>query len=347
MNKERSNILVIGTLASGSSALVDMLKEYDNINVLPREFDNFRRPGFVSDQLSYNSSIDYPNVIDENIKFVNFKWELLYKSTIWKLFFRKPLSNIWGKNWRILEKYKIKLINLRQIFLLKGLSKNLKSNISFEKKIELSNEWINNIGAFYPDKYEFTLFNQALLPWCNIDIWTKVFNPFKLICVYRDPRDQIAEMIRRDIVFSPFKSAQLSYGQFNIISIYGNDRKARLKFVSDALKNRLEIIDQWMKVLPIDQFLLVDFEGLVSHYDVYRSEIEKFLGISDENHKCKKQYFNPEVALKNSIGIFKNYLTNEELENLIELESWYNKKVQRRISEQKDKMQNLKTGTIK
>ena len=120
MNKEKSNILIIGTLASGSSALVDMLREYENINVLPREFDNFRRPGFVSDQLSYNTSIDYPNVIDNEIRFDSKKWKLIYKSSVWKLFFKDYSENILEKEWGKLKKYKDGLIELRHILSVDG-----------------------------------------------------------------------------------------------------------------------------------------------------------------------------------------------------------------------------------
>lgn len=347
VNKERTNILIIGTLASGSSALVEMLREYENINVLPREFDNFRRPGFVSDQLSYNTSRDYPNVIDNEIRFVSYKWKLLYKSSLWKLFFSDSFNNIWEKDWGKLHNYKSNLINLGQIFLLQELSKRLKSDISFEEKIQHSNEWIKNIGNIYPSKYDFTLFNQALLPWCDINIWTKVFKPFKLICVHRDPRDQLAEMIRRDISFSPFRTAQLSYGQFNIVSIYGNDRKGRFKFLTDALKNRLLVIDEWMKVLGPDKFLLIDFEGLAKNYDIYKFHIEQFLGINKDHQKSGKKYFNPERALEEGIGIFKDYLNDDEIKELSVLNEWYNKKIIAASVEYKVISENLKPETLR
>lgn len=338
MYKERLNILIIGTLASGSSALVDMLKEYENVNVLPREFDNFRRPGLVYDQLSSDSSTDYPNVIDKEIRFDNFKWKLVYKSSIWKLFSKGNFKHLWEKEWGKFGKYKNSIVRLYQIYFLKELNKRLKSEIPFDEKIRFSNEWINRISSIYPSKYDFTLFNQPLFPWFNIDIWTKVFKPFKLICVYRNPKDQLAEMIRRDIIFSPFSNAQLSYGQFNIISIYGNDRKGRVKFLKDALKNRLEKIDKWLDVMDHDQILLIDFEGLVNNYDDYKSEIEQFLGLSFESHKLKRVYFNPEAALENSIGIYKNYLSDEEAEDLSDLNEWYNNKVKTKDNGYKQKI---------
>lgn len=332
MIKDRCNIIIIGTLSSGSSALVDMLKEYDNINVLPREFDDFRRPGFVYDQLSLDSSRDYPSVIEKEKKFESAKWEKIYKSSIWKLFARKELVKIWEKDWKYpkLIAYKKSLINLFQMHLLKELDKSLKSDISYEKKIRLSNEWIKQIGNIYPSRFDYTLFNQPLLPWFDLKIWTKVFDPFKLICVIREPKDQLAEMVKRDIQFSPFRDAQLTYGQFNILSIYGNERKGRMKLLTDALKQRVTVIDEWQKEIGADRFLLIDFEGLANKYDDYKPEIEQFLGINSERHLCKKMYFNPEDVLKNSLGIFNSYLNEEEIQDLAELEAWYKGKVKLR-----------------
>ena len=343
MQKERSNILVNGTLASGSSALVAMLREYENINYLPYEFNDFRRPGFVCDQLSEESSINYPNVIDKKIQFTNGRWELIYKSSVWKLFPESFLNYIWEKDFnnKKIRAYKNSLTELYQIIFLQDLNKSLKSEISFEEKIQLANEWIRRVGSIFPSYFDFTLFNQALLPWTDVNIWTKVFKPFKLIIVYRNPRDQLAEMIRRDIVYSPFRCSQLSYGQVNIISIYGNDRNGRIKFVIDALEKRLEAIDQWLEVIDPENILLVDFEGLVNNYDVYKSNIERFIGNINGRHKFMNKYFNIEFAKQNSIGIYRHYLTDEDLEALSSLEVWYNKKVKQADFEGKVITQNV------
>lgn len=47
MNKERCNILIKGSNSSGSSAVYDLLREYENINTMPYEFDDYRAPGFI------------------------------------------------------------------------------------------------------------------------------------------------------------------------------------------------------------------------------------------------------------------------------------------------------------
>lgn len=340
MYEEKCNILVIGTLASGSSALKDVLSEYENINVIPGEFDDYRAPGLVADQLNYNSILDYPDEINKITRIKSLKSRLFYESSIWRLVCKYVPKAFWvmdSSNKKI-KYYRNYLIRLNQISFLKELHKSLKSDISFEEKIILANKWIQRIGNIYSYNKDYILFDQPILPWSDIKIWTKVFKPFKLICVYRDPKDQLAEMIKRGILYSPFRSPFLSYGQVNIMSIYGNDRKGMINFLKDALKKRLEKIDYLEKVLNTDKFLLIDFEGLVSNYDVYRSIIENFLGDMNDKHKSKRKYFNPDVAKKNSIDIYKDYLTEEDLEDLSELEDWYLNKVRNRNVELKTRV---------
>ncbi|HET6556676.1 MAG TPA: hypothetical protein VFG54_05140, partial [Prolixibacteraceae bacterium] len=68
MKDVKCNILICGILSSGSSALIDLLSEYRNMNIIPREFDDFRATGLVADQLRYQQSIDFPNMIDAVIQ---------------------------------------------------------------------------------------------------------------------------------------------------------------------------------------------------------------------------------------------------------------------------------------
>ena len=87
--------------------------------------------GFVYDQLSENSSRDYPSVIDKEKKFENAKWEKIYKSSIWKFFASGGMEKTWEKDWKYpkLIAYKNSLINLFQIHYLKELNKSLKADI--------------------------------------------------------------------------------------------------------------------------------------------------------------------------------------------------------------------------
>ena len=334
MDKQKCNILIMGTIASGSSALKDMLREYDNINVIPGEFDYYRAPGLVSDQLDHNTKKDYPDAIDEIVRMRSLKSRVLYKSQVWKLCCKILPRQFWTSNLHNnrLRYLKIYLLHLSYIDLLEKLHESLKSDISLEEKVILTNQWIQSVGNTFTYNKDYTLFDQPILPWSDIDLWTRVFEPFKLICIHRDPKDQLAEMIKRGILYAPFRSPFLSFGQVNIMSIYGSNRKGMMSFLKDAMKKRLEKIDIIIKTLSAEKFLLLDFEGLVNNYDNYKSVIEGFLGISPDNHKNRKEYFNPEFPKKKSIAIYRDYLNEEDLRDLEWFEEWYNNKVKNAIA---------------
>ena len=323
MDKARCNILIMGTLASGSSALKDMLREYDNINVIPGEFDDYRAPGLIEDLLSPDNP-EFPDAVKEFLSRRSLPNRLICKSGLWKIF----SGSLPGSFWRNEQSGKIKylktyLIRLNQIRLLEKLHKDLSDEIQPEKKIDLANKWIQNVGDFHAGKAEFVLFDQPLLPWSEANLWMKVFAPFKAICVVRDPKDQIAEIVRRGIIYSPFRSPFLNYPQVSVMSVYGRNRKSMLQFQLDALKGRLEKISELRKIIPNDKFLIISFEELASGYDNSKSIIEEFLGIDRLHHKLPGKYYNPDTALRNSVGMYKNYLTEEDLKDIKKIEMLY------------------------
>ncbi len=169
---------------------------------------------------------------------------------------------------------------------------------------------------------EFVVFDQPLLPCSDIKIWTKMFHPFKLICVFRDIKDQLAEMINRGVLFSAFNSPVITYTGVNILSVYGKDRKGMIRFLSQALKKRMDDYDYLERYLNPEQILIIDFEGLVNKYELYKSKIEGFPGNLSNKHKFKSKYFTPDIS-RNNIGIYKKFLYPEDLEEMSELQEWY------------------------
>ena len=327
-NKEHCNILVLGTSSSGSSALHNLLKEYDNIGHFPNEFDDFRAPGLVADQLNEVSSINFPNKIDKLLGFTNLAKRLIYKSLIWKLIFNCIPKKYRGidYNIKLLDNIKDKLIDLYKLYLLDQLNKSLKTKIPFEEKIRNSNKWIQLIGniLFFDKKY--VLYDQPILTKTDFTIWTTVFNPFKLIIVYRNPRDQIADIIERGNLFKPFGSAYMTLAEDNLEAIYGKDKKGAMRFHIDSIKNRLKWIENEEKRLGPDRLLVFDFEGLVNNYEQYKSKVEDFIGGIKDKHKFKYKYFDP-VKSKENIGIYKKYLSDDDLKDLSDLEDWYSCKI--------------------
>lgn len=322
--KERCNILIFGTLSSGSSALHNLLKEYDNIGYFHNEFDDFRAPGLVADQLCEVSSINFPNEIDKLLRFSNLIKRLIYKSLIWKIVFDCIPRKYWGidYNIKILDILKIKLIDLYKLYFLDQLNKSLKSKISFEEKIQISNKWIQNINNIFSLDKDYVLYDQPILTATDIDTWTTVFNSYKLIIVYRDPKDQIADIIKSGKLFATYRTPYMTLAVDNLEAIYGRDKKGAMRFHIDAIKNRLKWIDYLERILDKDRLLLIDFEGFVNNYDDYKSKVEDFIGVTKANHKFKNKFFHPIKSMEN-IGIYNKYLSKDELKDLSDLDVWY------------------------
>lgn len=318
MQNGKCNILICGILSSGSSALVDLLTEYNNVNLIPGEFDDFRGTGLVADQLSYQQSIDFPNMIDALIQSKS-KKRLIYN--ILPIFSLRIHTITQLKN-----RYNYSTTRLKQLLLLEKLNQKLKSDISFEEKIKHAHNWIKEIGNINLKNKKFVVYNQPLETGIEQGIWTAVFNPCKLICVYRDPKDQLADIIRRGFLSLSYGGPFMTIAGVNSEAIYGRNRKGAFNFHVDAIKKRMDWIDTMKKNLDPDKFLLLDFEGLVHHYEAYKSVLENFIGDIKTHHTFKKKFFNPEVS-KENIGIYKNILSDEELEQLVELDSWYKHKV--------------------
>lgn len=314
MKNRKCNILIFGILSSGSSAIVDLLKEYKNVNVIPDEFDDFRVSGLVADQLDYQQSINFPNNIDKYIKNTS-KKRLVYN--IFPIF-KWNSSTLFG----IKNRYKYSLVRIKQLYLLQNLNIKLKSNIPFDDKIRYANDWIKDIGNINVKNKEFNVFNQPLEIGIDDKIWRAVFNPYKLICVYRDPRDQLADIIKRGLLSATYGGYSMTLAGVNSQSIYGRERMGAIKFHIDAIRKRMEWIDLMHSKLSREEFLLIDFEGLINDYHRYKRVIENFVGNSKDNHTQKNMFFDPNTS-NNNIGIYKNILSHEELELLSELNSWY------------------------
>lgn len=314
MQNEKLNILVCGLLSSGSSALVDLLREYDNINVIPNEFDDFRAPGLVADQLdSTYGNLSFNNI--RKLTKMKSKLHLLYNILPILNFDISAIKNIGTR-------YKNAIIRIKQLKLLEKLNQKFESEPPNTSKFDLANQWIKAIGDIAGPKKQFIVFNQPLHSVIKTDVWKNVFKPFKLICVYRDPLDQMAENIRKGFLQATFGSPFITLPSITLETIYGRSRKSAMQLQINALKKRYEWIEMLLRDMGKDEFLLIDFEGLVNDYPNYKTIIEKFTGNIQKHHNNPKRYFNPDTTRK-SIGIYESYLSESEIEKMHELENWY------------------------
>lgn len=306
MNKKTNcNILVSGLYFSGSGAVTDLLKEYRGIGIIPGEFDDFRRAGMIGDHIQGRIARDYKCNV-ENVKYNSLKWSRLCCKNkfnikkIFKYFFiRSPLGKIsGGGKYRIISK---------RISLLESVKSDVESSSCSDDKIKIGFEWVKKIKQLYVTGSDRAVFDQPIFLNAHKDIWPKVFDPFKLIIVYRDPKDQIAQLVKLNLIY--FNMETPTRG---LIEAYGDDRLAAIRYELDMLKAKFRCAKKLQEVHGDDKVKLISFENLVNNYEKEKEDLERFLEISPSDHMNKKQFFDPDVSFDN-IGLYKKYLTEEEL----------------------------------
>lgn len=314
MGNPKTNILIIGLLATGSSAVIDLLREYEDVHVIPGEFNDYRAPGLVADQINSNEPGEFQNEIAKLTGFKN-KLRLLY-GIFPILQFNQGIFR--GFNKRL----NYSLARVKQIILLNQLNKELKSGISTDEKITHTAQWIRKIGRTNNKDRKFVVFNQPLLPANEIGIWRKVFSPFKLIVVYRNPYDQFAEIVQRGNLMAPYNAPFLSLGSVTLETIFGRSRKSAFNFHIEAMHKR----NDWIKLLKAElnkeELLLIDFDDFAGDNDRCRETIQTFLGLTREQHIRQGMYFDKNRAM-NSINIYRRILNDEEIGLLNDLNNWY------------------------
>lgn len=278
---------------SGSGAIVDLLREYDECQVFGgcddesgvssqdvqlEEFDFLRHSGGFYDierHLDCNNIFVNDGVINRFIKMV-------YGSKFYKLI---PQShNVFNEfiysitdldvlslNWRAYNGNLYPHDRTSSIFFLKNLTKKEYRNICRSCINLLLNRFkISGKTVFVADQM------------CNdmefdYDRDADYFDNLKTIVVYRDPRDIYAFAKDRNVEWIPHASAN------DFIMWY----KRIMKGYKESLNGNV---------------MVVQFERLITEYDIVVANVEKFLDI--HNHKNKFRNLKPDISARN-IGMWR------------------------------------------
>lgn len=300
-----TRILVSGTYFSGSSAVTDFLSEFDGVLRIPGEFDDFRRIGLVGDSLIY-PPVPYPLRFNEYIsKNRNYSF----------------VSNVFGGAGgrrgaihrtvdRLLDALLtlrgLKRNNRRGLGALEEYAKKITSVGSFEEKLILAKEWLSEVERLNCDgeNFQYLLFDQPIFHGQHQNIWPRVFDPYKLIIVIRDPLDQLAQLVgNRNYCLD--HSTCLTHG---IHEIYGSGSTGMINYQLAALSGRYRSIFELIEIIPEKQILIIPFEDLVNQYSKYTEKLMSFITGKKMNleHSRPMEFFDPKISCKN-IGISKDF----------------------------------------
>lgn len=320
-SEPRTNILICGVSRSGSHALVDLFSEYDNVGIYPGEFDYFRAPGMVADQLDEELKKDWPSLIQQSIQ------PRTYKSRRAQRFFSHPQIQKLNSSHFVQRlapvQRRIFSAHLREKLL--ALDRILQGPASQDEKLVATKGWIQSLANLYcheDRRYKYFLFDQPLTLSTNIGVVKKVFEPFKMICSLRNPKDQLANLVKDNYLFLPYGAPRMNWGGDILQSHYGRNRHGAFRMFVQDISIKYRRTKYLLEQLGSDRFKVINFESLVQKYDTTVAELEDFIGLQPGHHVNKKQHFKPQISEKN-IGYHAQYLKPEEYELLEGLEKDY------------------------
>lgn len=316
-------ISCISYYGTGSSAITDLMREYNNVTCKTDFEINFLYDYHGINYLKYHM-INHPirtvsnEAIADFIKYIHriafqgrkMNYQKYFNNNFLEYtntYLKKILGNSYKKQYLSdLEKkpyiYKllVKLVNKSyHIF-----NPHSFKHFTFIKKrsyflhtidelffMNCTKEYLNNLFSSIC-KSDFLMIDQ-LLPSSNIDEYLVYFDNIYAIVVDRDPRDVYL--------------SEKYIWRGNVAPV--DDIYVFCKWF------------RWTRTLSKEKnpkCLYIRFEDLVFNYSATVLQIEEYLGLDKENHVFKKNYFNPEIS-KNNCLLWKKYDCLKELE-VIELE---------------------------
>jgi len=307
-------ITVGGSISTGATPLIDLLREYQELNVLDGEFRIGEAGLFKLIIIMYEGTPVSEKTINE--------WEqetLRYGKDFNRLAsllisFLSRLPGPVSKKIQSVSKYrnqfrnyesKIPVFTKSTTELFRNLA-SLNSKLNDLNDFERMKKVIDSVENFFitisqslSDRTDdgMIVLDQTITPKklfgskTNLSLARAM--PFaKIFIVARDPRDQFSDLVRRN------KTSFRYFSQKDRVINFVEKYTARYTLMSDLIPN-----------LP-ENVKMVQFEDLVNNYDSTRKSVELFLGISD--HVDKFRYFNPEKALI-SVGIHKEHDGQDEI----------------------------------
>ncbi len=311
-------ICVSGYGRSGSSACIDLLKEFEFVDGPDKEFRIAKDPhGLLDLELSIVDNwefIRHNTAINDFLEYCSMlgRGESIFKkvgknfSDILYIDFMKEsieyvnrINNFTYFGDTMLHRYRL---NALQSFKQRLNSKLGLSNAALmhfsrptkERFLVETNRYLRRLFENYAANKNIhkVVLDQAISP-TNIKKTLKYFDNAKLIIVDRDPRDIYANMIDKKMFLG-----------MDIL----NDELAH-KYIEWHRIVRQQSIQDVDNAPMQDKVLRLNFEDLFLHYEGTIKKIKEFLEI-DFNHKDKGVKFNPE-SVSDHVGIWKNVLNQK------------------------------------
>lgn len=296
-------ISVTGLCATGSSALFDLLKEYEGMASFPYEFRLLIDPDGIIDlgnalqyhwddlniDIAIRRFIQLCGRLDRDVKWyypVSYNYGKILDGEFLKLI-RKFLESLEVRSWKGTWPYHWHEYSSVKWLLFRILSRIKRESLLYKKdKIYLASQdtFIKSVRELFNDLSDViakgdntqqVVFDQ-LIPACNCTHFMQYFYNIKTIIVDRDPRDVYV----RGLIWPFIPTDNVD----DYIYWYKTIRKQTYSSIDVNSSNVLQL----------------KFENLIYYYDETVLEIEHFLSLNSVLHNKKKAYFVPDESKKNT-----------------------------------------------
>ncbi|TYZ29952.1 hypothetical protein FZ041_03285 [Selenomonas caprae] len=322
---KRCYVPVLGYGWSGSSAVVDFLREFSVTWEPGIEFRLIKDPCGLMD-LKYNI-IDRWEPLNVDVAIKNFLWfayHLSVQSGRFKLVNGLGYESVWGdkfleitndfikrlspfqydSNWHYLEfqKSKSTILYNKIKHKLWPASRNIMPKLFYaqceeEEFCRWCREYIDSLMAcIVSEDKNYIILDQAV-PVQNIEVAKDYFSEYKVIVAERDPRDQYVDLIDSNMLIGA--DIKKTHDVKKFIDWFLPYRKNQHRFKK------------------MENVKFICFEQLVLDYEKTSNEIMDFLGLEESQHIGKQTRFKPEISAKN-IGLWKKYPYQDEIKYIEE-----------------------------
>ncbi|RHC03602.1 sulfotransferase domain-containing protein [Dorea formicigenerans] len=337
--KSKINVAVTGYFGTGSSAVVDLLKEYGNVRVVP--FDNqsyehnvLYHHGGLYDVCTLLSRGNTLYTSDKVIStFITEMKRLNDYNYVWFGSYQKMFGNKFmdlvdefvesiaekreDKTTNHIVKARFSILKAAAQVVLRITQKRRFSNYgvkyiydnenaycalpSEEKLYAAARKFTSGYFSLFDNGMEndVKIFDHIIWPG-QIDDFQQCFEDnFKMIIVDRDPRDL--------------------YVLDQHIWSNNTFRKSKIHFPTDTVAFSKEWKNTLVSKFENPNAMRVHFEDLVYHYEDTVKNIETFLGLKKEQHIHAKEHFNPKDSIENTQVFRVNKEWEKEVKSIAEL----------------------------
>lgn len=316
-------ISIVGYGWTGSSLVVDLLKEFDGYDGLDIEFSMIWEPNglldlekaliddwdFLRHDTAIRDFVSYCRVLNSSSLF-SIGFDLSNKLGVDFMLethtFINRLQNFKYRGRSRLLDYELSTFKLfkrrveRKIFSYTSPTMMYMARPSREKFLSEAKIYMDNLFRNYSKNNNVSniILDQSI-PASNVLKTMNYFNNIKSIVIDRDPRDVYVNLIKRNALIG-------------VECSLAKNKQGVEKFV------------QWHKILreqdeleqDKDKILRLNFEDIIMDYDNSVKKIIDFLDIKVE-HTQKYKFFQPQISVK-KIGLWKTFKNQEEIDYIFQ-----------------------------